>query len=86
MEQWHAIANPHLGVGSRRIRNSGLSLATERVQIQSGMHEFFPQTKPNRVSEGRTHQAVGAVQEAHWQRRMSMPSSQGSVLTQWTDN
>lgn len=27
--QWHAIANPHLGGGSRRIRNSGLSLATE---------------------------------------------------------
>lgn len=82
--QWYAIANPHLGGKSRRIRSSGLSLATERVQIQSGMHESLPQNKTGFLKE--EHWAVGAVQEATCKGECLCPPVKVLFLTQWTDN
>lgn len=85
VEQWHAIANPHLGGGSKRIRNSGLSLATERVQIQSGMHESLPQNKTGFLKE--EHWAVGgAVQEAPCKGECLCPPVKVLLLTQQTDS
>lgn len=75
--QWYAIANPHLGSGSKRIRNSGSSLATERVQIQFGMHESLPQNKTGFLKE--EHWAVGAVQEVPCKGEC-LPSSQGIIF------
>lgn len=53
--QWHTPENPH---AHKRLKQEtqewGLALATERVQIQSGIHESQPQNQTNRVSEKRT--------------------------------
>lgn len=82
--QWYAIAKPHLGGESKRIRNSGLSLATERVQIQSGMPESLPQNKRGFLKE--EHWAVGAVQEAPCKGEFLCPPVKVLFLTQWTDS
>lgn len=53
--QWHTSANPHThGRLKQENQEWGLALATERVQIQSGIHESQPQNQINRVSEKRT--------------------------------
>lgn len=62
----HTCRSAH-GKLKQEDQESGLALATERVQIQSAIMSPSLKTKQTGCLK-EEHSAVGAVQEAHWQR------------------